>query len=669
VQKILYAIQQKAAEEGITSRLEPHSIVPSGAAAYREAVIPSLKESSADILVYRESLKGSLDHFQLMLDIRREFPHVRVVFLANSQSFTSPLLCKLVFLGIYDIIVKDNPTLSDIVDYILNPRDFSYANKFFHPEMMEDLIPKPVEKPQVEDTGKPKKGFLSIIDRFANPLASAEPSQPTVVNTQTSSPRPQADIPKMDMETMRSAMLEEARRTAQAEIPLLVDSQVKVATASLTQDLEQSRSEAMALTQQVNQAKAEAEVLKRQLTDAIQLRKSAEERLSDIQKEADLASQHYQAQLTSLQVTKPPEWYQEQTNKWLAERAGYQSKLTALTETVASLNNSILELKAENQKLTGEITVKSQQIESLQLSVPRPVSVDDALDVDYVDIPDVQSEYRVSPTGEGRLIAFMGTKHGVGNTTVALNTAIALANCGYKTCFIEINRHFPMVNEFFEFNNIVRGLDTALKALQENNPRLAMQCVIKPHGISATSKQAEKVYKRLPGPLHFLLFSNAFLLQCKTGNPHPITERELKDLAYFLTVQEHYSYVVIDLQPDDQDAISVFLGSGHVHQLVLTLTQDPHSISTAGYMITALARSRGSSLIKNAQFALNQYSSQNKMQPNRICNFLHIASNRLTHLTLDSKGYMDATYSMVPYTLSKGKFSNEYVDLRMKITK
>lgn len=74
MQKILYAIQQKSAEDGLTERLVDENIVPVGSAAYREAVLPALKDSLADILVYRESLKGSRDTFDLMLEIRRNFP-------------------------------------------------------------------------------------------------------------------------------------------------------------------------------------------------------------------------------------------------------------------------------------------------------------------------------------------------------------------------------------------------------------------------------------------------------------------------------------------------------------------------------------------------------------------------------------------------------------------
>ena len=85
-------------------------------------------------------------------------------------------------------------------------------------------------------------------------------------------------------------------------------------------------------------------------------------------------------------------------------------------------------------------------------------------------------------------------------------------------------------------------------------------------------------------------------------------------------------------------------------------------------MITKLARSRNGGLVRNAMFVVNQYSSSNKMSLGKIGDFLHVTGNRLSKISLDSKGYMDSAYSATPYMTAKGKYSNEYIDLRMKLT-
>ena len=659
MQKILFAINSKAAESSLMELLKPHDIISTGAVAYREAILPTLKEHPADILLYRESLKGGYDHFELMKEIRMEYPATRIVFLANAQPITSELLCKLVFLGIYDIINSDSPTVTNIVQFIVHPQNFSDAAKFFHEEYLDDIIP---QQSPVAPNAEKKKGFFESI--FGKRTTTAE-------EVSSESTLPEVKAPEVDFETMRTAMLEESRRTAQAEIPQLVKIQVDAETQILQADLSQKESEISSLKQDLQEKTSSESQLRRQLSDAATLRKALEEKLSQVQHDAEAAAQTYQTQLNSLQTTKPPSWYQEQTQKWLTEREAYQAKLDNQSKTIQSLNTELQAVVGEKQILSQNLAEKTKEIEALQLAVPRDIvdSMEETLDADFVVIPDDETEIRPSPTGDGNVIAFMGTKHGVGNTTVAMNTAIAMANCGFKTLYIEVNRQFPMVNEFFEFSNIVRGLDTALSALQRNNSKLAAQCIIKPHGIVTKKRALSKVYHRLSGPLHFLLYSNDFLIKCKDGTAPYFTEREFKDLIYFLVMQERYSYIILDIQPDDQPSINTFLCSAyHVNQLVLTMTQDPHSITTAGFMITALARSRNPSLIRNAEFVVNQFSPGNKMSISRISDFLHLPTNRLQKISLDSKGYMDSSFSAVPYILSKGKYSNEYVDLRMRLT-
>ena len=178
-----------------------------------------------------------------------------------------------------------------------------------------------------------------------------------------------------------------------------------------------------------------------------------------------------------------------------------------------------------------------------------------------------------------------------------------------------------------------------------------------------------KVYNRLPGPLHFLLFSNDFLLKSKAGKAPNLGEREIKDLMYYLTIQECYSYVIVDIQPDYPLALDMFISSSYqVNQLVLTMTQDPHSVASTAHMITDLARRRNGALIRNALFVVNQYSSSNKTSLRDIGDFLRVHNSRVCKISLDSKGYMDSAYSATPYVTAKGKFSNEYIDLRMKLT-
>ena len=676
LKKVLYAINHKETEAALTNRLQPKGFIPTGTVMYREAVIASLTESPADILVFRENLKGTIPVFDLMKKVRTEFPQTRVVFVGNARPTMDKFLAHLVFLGIYDIISNDRPTLSDIEDFITNPRDFSYAAKYFQAQNMDELVPEPPAPPsQVVQQSPKKRGLFGFVDQL---IGSGEPPVGTATapaNAQSAAHGPVQIVtpsgPTVDIDSMRGAMLEEARRTAQSEMTQILNTQVEAATAALKSDLREQQETIATLSKGLKE-KIEAEKsLQQQLDDANRVRESLETQLQKNQVDAEKALQAYQVQLTTLQATKPPEWYREQTQKWLAEREYLKGKISEKEQLVTSLEEKVCAVTSERDSLTAQLKAKGKELEAMSMAIPRDITtaVDNALDVDFVDVPDDETDYKQSPVGDGRVILFMGTKHGVGNTTVALNTAIALANCKYKTLYIEINQHFPMVNEFFEFTNIVRGLDVAAKALQQNNTKLASQCIIKPHGVRTTKKSIEKVYKRLPGPLHFLLFSNDYLLKYKVGQAPKLAEREIKDLMYYLTMQEQYSYIIVDIQPDDQATMDTFISSSYqANQLVLTLTQDPHSVTTAGYMITKLARCRNGNLIRNARFVVNQYAFSNKMSVGAISSFLRVPNAHISKISLDSKGYMDAAFSATPYLTAKGKYDKEYIDLRMALT-
>lgn len=676
--KILYAVNSKPIEDVVTRSLDAQTnggYVKVGAAAYREKILPDLKQSGADILLYREDLKGSTDIFELLRQVRENFPNVRIIFMGNRHETTSRLICSLVFLGIYDILCGDTIPAAELVDIILHPHNFGDVAKYFHASYMNDYLP---EAPQ-QAAGSPdggKKGLFGGLMKGLGGLSlkpgggqeqvqeapqPAAPAAPTVKVVQA---------PTVDMDAMRDAMLEDARRQAQAELPQLVSDQVALQTLNMKEELEKQKDTIAQLAADLREKTASEADLKNKLSEAIKLRNAAEDQLIKFQENAEFATQQYQAQLVQLQTTKSADWYHEQTQKWLAERAQYKSVIDEQTQKINALTSSLADMTRAKDELSREVAERDQKLENMTLAVPRDVTsaIDETLEGDYVVVPNEDTEYRQMAPGGGRVIAFMGTKHGAGCSTIALNTAVALANAGFKTCYLEINRQFPMVAGFFEFNNIALGLDTALAALQQGNSVMAARCIIKPHAVKTNNKNMMKVYNRLPGPLHFLLYSNDFINRCRMGSAPYLSEEDMKNLIYFLTTKERYSYVILDIQPDDQNALNMVLASRfRAHQLVMVMTQDTHGIKTAGTMITALARSPGADLVRNTEFVINQFSPRNKMSVGNICDILHIPAKRVSKISLDSEGYMAANYAAVPYVLSNGKNKQEYMDLRMHL--
>ena len=72
MKKVLFALNHKATEDFVTERLGPDYIIVN-AVTYREAVLSALPGAGADILVFRDSLDGSIDiqRYALFLYVER----------------------------------------------------------------------------------------------------------------------------------------------------------------------------------------------------------------------------------------------------------------------------------------------------------------------------------------------------------------------------------------------------------------------------------------------------------------------------------------------------------------------------------------------------------------------------------------------------------------------
>ena len=308
MKKVLFAINHKQTEAALTERLQQFEIIPTGAVTYREAIAASLSESPADILVFRENLKGSTNVFELMKELRINYSRTRIVFIGNARPVTDKFLGKLACLGIYDIIASDRISLSDMVDFIAHPRDFSHVAKYFQEQVMDDMLPDPPPPPAPAALApQQKKGlFTGLIDKLAGTEAAPVQAAPTPTPVQATV---QVTAPSVDIDTMRGAMLEEARRQAQVEVKQMVETQVNAATAALQSDIDRQNQTIGTLTKSLKEKMASEDSLKKQLDDANLLIENLNTQLQKTHEEADKALQSYQAQLVSLQATKPPDWY------------------------------------------------------------------------------------------------------------------------------------------------------------------------------------------------------------------------------------------------------------------------------------------------------------------------------------------------------------------------
>ena len=139
-------------------------------------------------------------------------------------------------------------------------------------------------------------------------------------------------------------------------------------------------------------------------------------------------------------------------------------------------------------------------------------------------------------------------------------------------------------------------------------------------------------------------------------------------LFNYLIIKQQYTHVIVDVQPDDHQTIDALINSGLViNRMIMTMSQDPHSVSSAGVLISNLAKSRASGLVVNAEYVISKFNHTGPLTTAKIAKHLHLPQQQFTALSEDSLGYVASSIAGVPYVISKGRFSSEYDALREKI--
>lgn len=632
--RLLFGINHKPTEDKIAEQIKD-SYLSVGAITYREGIVPALLEYKADTVLLRDTLGGSVKIDDLIQQIRLECPLVRIIFICSQRPKTDPLISTLISYGIYDLIISDSVPVQTIISYILHPRNFRDVAAYFKPINFEDPAEEPTTAPR-------KEGLLSGLFQKRGDGTKSE-AKASVIQPE---PSPTAH----NIDAMRKAIQEEADRKAQANIDKIIKAEVAKQTRTMDAKLKEAEA-ALAAANASLREKLAAEISSSR--DVEQLHLEVDRLRTQLQHERDEAEKiktTYEEQLLATQSTSNPEWFAKKSQEWEQEKADLQAELA---KRQVSLEELLFKLDQTNKELA----------ERKALGSGGDISVDYSFEDGSIILPD-NTEYAPVQTGGNHVFLFMGARHGIGTTTMALNTATLLAAKGQKTILLELNDRFPMVNSYFEFTNLTAGIDTACTGLANGNHRAVEAAIIKPHGLTPAKKALGKVYKKLPGPLHFMLFSNVYLLNEKAGKNKPLETAVLKDLIYTLLIQLKYANVVIDIQTDDRELMDICLGGNLMaDKLVLTLNQDPQTLAAAGHIITDLARSSVGSLLKGAVYSIGGYIHQLDPNVSKIAKYLNVNAKQCLPITFDKQGYVEAAMRGLPYVSDGGKHGSEYAGL------
>lgn len=668
MQKLLLAINQKDAEKEIQEKLKDNFLCVA-AVPYREAIFQHLKEQQIDVLIIRETLEGGIPVEELIDRIRNESPRTRIVFISRHREKKDAFLADLVNFGIYDIINKDQVSIDEIVSYVRDPRTFRDVSMYRRKSQAKRYD---TEKRGNTPAPEKKQGLFSSLLGKGKEKGSQESKADQIVNNTVDQP--------YDIDTMRKAMEEAANRKAQEGVDELIKKAVEDAKKEQEDTIKKQEEEIGKLkkdlrtkTDTAEHDRTQANEYRLQMDKARDLIKQKDDQIKKLTEE-------HAEEIGRLAKTETPKWFTEKLGEKDAEIERVGKSLTqsnqmvqSLTEDINKAREQIRRLEESTRSSTPDLQIKAElnKTQELLQSAKQEISNLQAENKELRENPAAEGyspladgepfqldmENYLEPPGDIHNIVFLGAKHGVGNTTAALNTAVTIAKQGYSVMLMEFNMHFPMLNHIFEFINITNGIDTACDGILSNNTQAIDKAIIRPHQLAKHSqRKLARAYKKLPAGLHMMLFSN----QALTDHP-TINQRSLKDLFYYLSMQLKYSFIIIDLQPDDQDMLDLVLRSGFLaDKLLVTITQDTHSIVSAEKLLTDLSNGRSANLAKSAHILLNKYEAGASIKKGDIMKWMSLPSKRVICLTDDPVVYLDANSYGIPYACSRSQHAGDY---------
>ncbi len=724
--KLLFAINHQATENAITSKVSDEYL-PVDAVTYKEAVLDKLGSTGADTLLIRETLPGSMDLEKLIKRIRVEYPNVRIIVICSERPKEDPFLKMLVDLAVYDIINSNKPRISDICSYILTPRTFrdavQYGDFLSTSTPMTQTAVKIVESETIEDQkeqgffGKAKGLFKQIIP--VNIKSTSYHGTPPNVASQAENIQQPAtqenpekirdtSIPKVNYDLFRETVKETEERKAQTNVDAMIKKAVEEKTVFLAKENQSLQQKIIEMESALTSSDSYSVAVIKELTEIKEERDALNLLVNELRTEMQSGFDLYESQLKALQNPEnTPTWYSEQSAMWDTQRDSLTKALSEKTKEadelsfkVETLVRQLQELKdktknlqeklqiaqdaqlsdrgtdelimrlraelSESKENSNELSRKLTEVQN-ELSVARQGGPDYSYPI--VDVPLLPDDTVYSkPNTSPQTFLFIGSKHGVGTTTAALNTASEFASRGFKTLLIEVNGDYPILNQYFEFTHIPYGFNEVIKDISLGNISNVDKAIIRPHGLSPTQANLYKTYKKLPAGLHFMLFSNKSLVTHDYANNNDLSEATIYTLLSYLIKRQQYSHIILDIQCDDHKMLQAILNSGYpVDKMIMVMTQDSHAIATAGILITTLSRARAASLVANGEFIVNRYNPAVSMTVSKIEKALHLGSTQFSRISEDSTGYFSANQAALPYVVNRGRFTMEYDSLRNKL--
>lgn len=172
-----------------------------------------------------------------------------------------------------------------------------------------------------------------------------------------------------------------------------------------------------------------------------------------------------------------------------------------------------------------------------------------------------------------QIVTFVGGSEGVGNSHIAFNTAVNLANEGFNILYMDLNNKHSAMDTIFQLGYEDIGLDKALEATDNQDYETIEQCIgTIPKALSVISKRdyLYNTYIKLPTTLNFMFFSQL----CMNGQVNVVASLpKFRKLMQMLLRDFHFDVIILDAPANMRNPLTQ-MSIMYAEKLFFTVTQD-----------------------------------------------------------------------------------------------
>lgn len=571
MEKVLLAIGHRQVEDFIKAKSNgEYAIV--GTTVYRGGIIKAIKENKPDVIVLFESLKGNENISDIIYEIRANYKNVRIIFGSNKREPGDVLLATIVGYGIYDILYGEKINANEIIRLIKEKNEFSDV---FHlrpkttvdektNQKLYDAPTKVIEKPVIKE--------IYLDKTNPNESGKEEDESPKETNLKAETEQTMERIAEDE-----SVNLEETKSEANGDEVIDIEGEsVNLEEEVFNLEEVEKKEENINLEEKV--------VEEHEMTE-----EPLPERNPEFDKKVDEKLQNINENLKEMKKEKP-------------EKIGFFARLMGAKENTEKNTEhevqTIQEPIIEQNPPEPEVEVKPEILPEPKIEVPIPE-------------PKIVTETIIKETimpvhMKQKILTFLGSEQGVGNSQIAFNTALHLAKSGFRTMYIDFKETGSTVEYLYQLGTFEKGLDIALRGMENQNYTQVEDSIISMSSIiSNTPKNSMmlKNYKQFPDLLDLLFYSEDYVTK-KDKEKERINSACLKDLFMYFIIQKNYDFIILDVPSDLKNEFTK-IAMAYSTKIFLTLTQDVSHIG--GWLRKLPELTKRINLDKKIYYIINKY--------------------------------------------------------------